>query len=493
MSDFNLSIDELAEAIGGKIIGSDDYNCGYSFSGKFDFLAHAKRGDIVIRHKINGKGIEIAKANEAAAIITQNPLENALENAEQLNFPVIVVERIEIANSFAIKWVFDHFDKDSKRVAITGTNGKSTTSHMIYHIIKNSGAHVLTNTDARSEFNTLIDPMVSKIIYEEVEENGPLDYAVIEVSEVQGWLDHVMRDHAYLMTSAINPDVGIITNVTMDHIGLVNSIDDVLRETSGLARGLKKGTLILNKDDVNVSQIKPNDGVNRIFFSMDKDNATHNVVFDTDNEVVLVDNVEILTIDDLPFKTNHFIQNTLAAIAGTLSLGVPLSVVVDGVKTYRPLKRRFVKLNEHPEIYDDFAHNPDGIKSTVYAGYKLLSDKGHLWIVNAIRGSRGETLNGLNADALVEVITRIHDEDGRKVNLVLSSSEDVVDHLNIVKDSEREIFLSKLDDADIEYTHFEHLKDALVNVLNNADVNDTILLLGAQGMDPAEKILKNMM
>ena len=176
-----------------------------------------------------------------------------------------------------------------------------------------------------------------------------------------------------------------------------------------------------------------------------------------------------------------------------MSLGVPLSVVVDGVKTYRPLKRRFVNLNERPEIYDGFAHNPDGIKSTVYAGYKLLSDKGHLWIVNAIRGSRGETLNGLNADALVEVITRIHDEDGRKVNLVLSSSEDVVDHLNIVKDSEREIFLSKLDDADIEYTHFEHLKDALVNVLNNADVNDTILLLGAQGMDPAEKILKNMM
>lgn len=493
MVGFKLSIDELANIIDGKIIASNNYYLNSDFSGKFDFLANAKKGDIVIRHKINGKGIEIAAKNEAATLITQNPTDDAIEISEKLNFPLIVVEKIELANAFAIKWVFDNFDSSSKRIAITGTNGKSTTSHMIYHILNSSDVHVLTNTDARSEFNTLIDPMVSKMIYEEIEKNGSLDYAVIEVSEVQGWLDAVMKDHAYLMTNAINPDVGIITNVTMDHIGLVNSIEDVLRETSGLAHGLNKGTLVLNMDDVNVSKIEPNEGVEKTFFSMNREYAPGNVVFDEEKKIVLVDGDEILTLDDLPFKTSHFIQNTLAAIAACIAIDLPLEDIIKGVKSYKPLKRRFVKLNDFPVIYDDFAHNPDGIKSTVYAGFKLLSDEGNLWIINAIRGSRGETLNKLNAEGLVEVIEKISKEDNRTLNLVLSSSEDVVDNLNIVKDSEREVFLKVLDDNNIEYTHFNHLNDALKTTLNSCNVNDTILLLGAQGMDPAEDILKNIL
>lgn len=487
-----LSIDELSGIINGKIIGAENYYENCDFSGKFDFLAHAKKGDIVIRHKINGKGIEMAVNNKAASLITQNPTDDALETAERLNFPLIVVDKIEIANSFAIKWVFDNFDRNSKRVAITGTNGKSTTSDMVYHILKSSGAHVLTNTDARSEFNTLIDPMVSKMIYEEVEENGPLDYAVIEVSEVQGWLNDIMENHAFLMTSAVNPDVGIITNVTMDHIGLVNSIDDVLRETSGLARALNKGTLILNKDDSMVSKIESNTNVEKVFFSMDKDNAENNVVFDEDRKVVLVDNNEILSLEDLPFNTDHFIQDTLAAIAATLALNIPLDDVVNGVKTYKSLKRRFVRLYQNPTIYDDFAHNPDGIKSTTYAGYKLLPDDGRLWIVNAIRGSRGEELNRLNAEALVEIINKIHSEDERHVNLFLSSSVDVVDHLNTVTEKEKDVFTGILDEDNIDYVHYDRLRDALEAVVDSAGRNDIILLLGAQGMDPAEDILKDI-
>ena len=335
--------------------------------------------------------------------------------------------------------------------------------------------------------------MVSKMIYEEIEQNGPLDYSVIEVSEVQGWLDALMHDHAYLMTNAVNPDVGIITNITMDHIGLVNSIDEVLKEISGLAHGLNKGTLILNKDDVNVSHIEPNDGVKKIFFSMDSTNASGNVVFDEDKNIVLVDNKEILTIDDLPFKTSHFIQNTLAAIAACVALGLSLDDIVKGVKTYQSLNRRFVKLNNHPVIYDDFAHNPDGIKSTVYAGFKLLSKKGNLWIINAIRGSRGETLNELNAEALVEVINKISNEDNRKINLLLSNSEDVVDNLNIVTEAEKDVFLNVLNNNKIEYTHFSNLKDTLKYSLDNAAANDTILLIGAQGMDPAENILEQIL
>ena len=61
-----------------------------------------------------------------------------------------------------------------------------------------------------------------------------------------------------------------------------------------------------------------------------------------------------------------------------------------------------------------------------------------------------------------------------------------------VNDDEREVFFNVLNENNIEYTHFDELDDCLRNVYNNADKNDIILLIGAQGMDPAESLLKDI-
>ena len=78
------------------------------------------------------------------------------------------------------------------------------------------------------------------------------------------------------------------------------------------------------------------------------------------------------------------------------------------------------------------------------------------------------------------------------MKLILSSSNDVVNSLNWVNDDEREVFFNVLNENNIEYTHFDELDDCLRNVYNNADKNDIILLIGAQGMDPAESLLKDI-
>ena len=284
-----FSISELAKAINGKIYGLNDFYCKSGFNGIFQTLNEAVSGDIVIRHWINGKGVEIAKDKDIACLITLNPTDDALEMAEELKFPVIVVKKIQYATSFALKWTIENLVPNSKRVVVSGTNGKSTTSHMTHHILKNAGFNVFTNTDAESEFNTLIDPMVAKMISEHVIEaqdidvreldyvadipnKSVFDYIVIEVSEVQGWGEELMKDHAFIMSSAVNPEVGVVTNVAMDHIGLVKSIDEVFFETSGIVKAINKEAIVLNYDDkrvLDMLQFK-NDNVDSFFTSMDE-------------------------------------------------------------------------------------------------------------------------------------------------------------------------------------------------------------------------------
>ena len=473
-------INDLVESVEGKLIGNDEFFSIDGFTGKFTFLNDAHTGDIVIRHWINGAGVEMAFNKNIACLITQTPKEDAVEVAEKLNFPLIITDKIELANAYALSHTIEKYSPDSTNVVITGTNGKSTTSHLIYHILNNAGHHVLTNTDSESEFNTLIDPMVSKLISDEVTEKGALDYLVIEVSEVQGWLDKLMKNHAALMSEAVNPKVGVITNIAMDHIGLVNSIEDVFDEIKAVPEAIGDGVTILNHDDELVMKL---DAKNPFYTSMSPLDEENAVCFDGEN--IIYNNDSILTIDELPFRGNHFIQNILSAIGACISLGIDLEVIVEGVKSYKALNRRFAKLSEDPLIYDDFAHNPDGIKATISETLKLLPENQKLHVACAIRGSRGVEINQLNVDALVESMT----DD---MVLYLSSSNDVVNDLNFVEDDEREVFFNTLNRNDIDYTHFDNLKDCLEEVCSKADKKDIILLIGAQGMDPAESLLKDI-
>ncbi|MBQ2666837.1 Mur ligase family protein [Methanobrevibacter sp.] len=471
---------DLVSQVEGELVGNVDFFSIEGFTGKFTFLNDAHTGDIVIRHWINDKGVEIAFNKNIACLITQTPKDGAIETAKRLGFPLIITDKIELANAFALSHTVKKYSPDSTNVVITGTNGKSTTSHLIYHILNNAGYHVLTNTDSESEFNTLIDPMVSKLISDEVVANGKLDYLVIEVSEVQGWLEKLMENHAALMSEAIRPEVGVITNIAMDHIGLVNSIEDVFNEIKAVPKAIGDGITILNYDDELVRKL---DAKNPFYTSMYPLNENNSVYFDGKN--IVYDNNPILSIDELPFKGNHFIQNILSAIGACISLNIDIDKIIEGVKTYKALNRRFAKLYDEPLIYDDFAHNPDGIKATISETLKLLAKNQKLHVVCAIRGSRGVEINQLNVDALVE---SMNDD----IELYLSSSNDVVNDLNFVEEDEREVFFNTLNDNGIDFTHFYNLNDCLKEVYEKADKKDVILLIGAQGMDPAESLLKDI-
>ena len=131
-----MIIQELADFIYGEIIGCDSFFSNQEFTGRFTLLNDSEKGDIVIRHWINGKGIEIAAEKNIACLITQTPKDGAVETAEKLNFPLIVCDKIELANAYALSHTITKFSPNSTNVVITGTNGKSTTSHLIYHILK---------------------------------------------------------------------------------------------------------------------------------------------------------------------------------------------------------------------------------------------------------------------------------------------------------------------------------------------------------------------
>ncbi|MCC7551171.1 MAG: Mur ligase family protein [Methanobacterium sp.] len=461
----------LAKKSEGQLIGADE-----TINGIFNILKDTGNGDVVVRHWIDETGVKMAASRGASCVVTQDARGNALEVAKKNGLPLILTEKIELTNAFAIKWAINKFAPNTLRVVVTGTNGKSTTTHMIYKILSEAGYITHTNTDSESEFNTLIDPMVAKQI---AEFRDGLEALVLEVSEVQGWDDRNMEDHAHFMTRAIRPQVVVLTNVALDHIGLVNSLAEASKEISGVLNGFEGQHVILNHDDpliLEMEKLVPVSAMVTFYGSGTEVEFAEEGIFHGSKLLI--------PLDDLPFKSPHFIQNTLAAIGTAIALKIDPEIIRTAVKSYQPLKRRFTVLKQDPLIIDDFAHNPDGIKATIKSAAELAPGKLHL--VCAIRGSRGNSINLLNAHAVADSIKNLD------CDLILTSSEDVVDDNNRVKDPEKKVFIEVMQKEGINCIHYTTLREALKKALSSSNNNDTILLIGAQGMDPASDVLKTI-
>jgi len=200
------------------------------------------------------------------------------------------------------------------------------------------------------------------------------------------------------------------------------------------------------------------------------------------DEGIFLDGDILLKPEELPFHSPHFLQNTMAAIAACKALNIKNKFIKNGVKSYQALKRRFTILNRRPLIIDDFAHNPEGIKATIKSAAEL--SKHQFYIVCSIRGSRGNDINEINAMAIAQSLK------GLNYTLILTSSQEVVDQANWVQEEEKKVFIEVLKKEGIQYTHHPQLSTALFEAVEMSSSDDTILLIGAQGMDPASDVLE---
>ena len=99
-----MDIQDLANSLNGKLYGNDEFFSIDGFTGKFTFLHDAHTGDIVIREWINPKGVEMAFNQNIACLITPDAKEGTIEEAQRLNFPLIVIEDMQIAEDFVAQY-----------------------------------------------------------------------------------------------------------------------------------------------------------------------------------------------------------------------------------------------------------------------------------------------------------------------------------------------------------------------------------------------------
>jgi cyanophycin synthetase len=330
--------------------------------------------------------------------------------------------RISESRATPPAWVRDA-DRRIPVVSITGTNGKSTVTRLITHILKVAGKRVGTTTsDGVLVDERLVDPgdWTGPGGAWQILERSDVDVGVLETA--RGGL--VLRGMGYETN-----DASVITNVTSDHLDLqgIHTLPELAEVKSTVARATREGGwAILNADDPLVAAIARRVRARIAMFSTDPSGAAaiRRTVAGGGRGYVLRDGwlteidgsskegpVEhrIVEVGRVPITlgglARHNVANALAAAGAARGLGVTLSQLRDGLTDFEPSSERspgrlnLFRLGARVIIVD-FAHNEAGMSAVLDVAEGIAGGgAGRSAPVTAIIGTAGDrpddTLRGI--------------------------------------------------------------------------------------------------
>lgn len=243
----------------------------------------------------------------------------------------------------------------ARRIVVTGTHGKTTTTSLITWILESAG----------KKPDYLIGIKPHNFDASVRLEGGKL--AVLEGDEYRS-----SQLDARSKFSHYKPNVAVITAIEHDHPDLFPDLASVMERFDGLVKGLPDdGRLIYcNNSDV-VRQVVQESNAPSESYSEEADWEPREVVFDeTGVHFDLVHNGENLGRLDVPLFGEHNVLNSVAAAAVVLGEGVTFEELAKGCKSFKGASRRFERVSKKDAkitVIDDYAHHPTEAETTIDA------------------------------------------------------------------------------------------------------------------------------
>jgi UDP-N-acetylmuramoyl-tripeptide--D-alanyl-D-alanine ligase len=263
-------------------------------------------------------------------------------------------------------------------VAITGSNGKTTTKEMVASIVSTHLKSKKKLLVSQGNYNNDIGLPLSLLNIEKTQKCAVVEMGMNHKGEIS-YLSKIAR-----------PDIAIITNIAEAHIEFFGSKKGIAKAKSEIFEGLKKtGIAIINRDDEFYSLMKNAVRTKKIIsFGLDKKADVY--LYKTLKNIFYIRTPKGQIDITLKLQGEHNLKNALAAIAASIALKLPLKTIKKGIDAIKPVQGRLeVKkgLNGAILIDDTYNANPESMRAAIDV---LTNQEGHKILVIGDMGELGK-------------------------------------------------------------------------------------------------------
>ena len=354
---------DAMRAMAGSLLGENT-----RFSGVSTDSRHVAAGELYIALRgENFDGHAFVAGAQAAGAVAAVVSAEAVAPLQSLGLPLIVVADTRLAlGALAADW---RARFDLPLIAVTGSNGKTTTKEMIASILRAAFGDAVLVT--QGNFNNDIGLPLTLLKLSAAHRAAIIEMGMNHPGEI-----------AYLAGIA-RPTVALVTNAQRAHLAGMGSIDAIAAEKGSIYQGLREaGVAVFNADDQWADLWRTQSARHRIMtFGLEKPanvrgqcqlrGLENHLTFSAQGEQVEV---------ALVLPGVHNARNALAAATAALAAGLPLAAVREGLAAFRGVKGRLQQrlgLNGAILLDDTYNANPDSVRAGIdvlaaTVGKKLL-------------------------------------------------------------------------------------------------------------------------
>ena len=319
----------------------------------------AKRGE-----KFDGNDFVNDAILAGAACVVSDFYNPFIENAVQVIVPDVEAAEVILTKEFYLNPANELF-----MVGITGTNGKTTTSYIVYHLFNTVESMGLIGTIERIVGDYSYP---SDLTLPDCNTTLKLLHDMVQCKQGCAVLEVCSHGLAQNRADALTFDVAAFTNLSPEHIDYHKSIEEYFLQKQKLFNKLKPGGVaIINGDDQYAKEIKCDKIVRYGIYSECEYLAKEIQYSDCGTTFELI-HPEGMANVFVPYIGQYNVYNTLCAIAIARERGMTMETVVESLKTLVqvPGRMEMVSVGNNKKAYIDFAHTDEALKNA------LLSLKG---------------------------------------------------------------------------------------------------------------------
>ena len=343
-----------------------------------------------------------------------------------------------------------------KIIAVTGSDGKTTTTSLIYEILKN-------------KYKCYLGGNIGIPLFTEIKNMKSEDIVVLELSSFQ------------LMNMKKSPDIAVVTNVTPNHLDIHKSYEEYIESKKNILKNQKESDILVLNFDNDITKGFANEAKSKVTFFSSKTKIANGVIYDDGTVKICEDDLRrhIVKLKNTHLRGVHNAENICAAIAATKTL-VDIEEQVKSITSFEGVKHRleFVKEIQGVKWYNDsIASSPTrtiaGLNSfdeeivLIAGGYDKHLDYEPIAepILNKVNTL---ILMGATAEKIYGVVKKKQEEIGRRIEIYkVDSLEEAVEKAREHSKPEQIVLFSPASASFDMFKNFMERGDKFKNLVNN--------------------------